>query len=204
MVAPAHILLLAWHFLFFSPPVRHLSLLWDVFKFLYWGRLFRLTWQMDIISCPHPLRCVFHCGHLSSFEGFLENSSLSPYYVESTCTINAGYLGGNNCFRRQLYLLAAQCYFCVLNGKISVERDKLWMCITPCFYHAAAAHRPLFCLLHNHLSAQSVWTKDFMLNKQEQNSPLIDHVSLPMDKFACDFPPVFPSFFLCCKKWSTK
>ena len=43
-----------------------------------------------------------------------------------------------------------------------------------------------------------------MLNKQEQNSPLINHVSLPMDKFACDSPPVFPSFFLCCKKWLTK
>ena len=38
-----------------------------------------------------------------------------------------------------------------------------------------------------------------MLNKQEQNSPLINHVSLPMDKFTCDFPLVFPSFFCAVK-----
>lgn len=76
------------------------------------------------LMCPHPLRCVFHCRHLSSFEGFLENSSLSPYYrkhLYHKCWL----FRGNNCLRRQLYLLAAQCYFCVLKGKISIERDKL-------------------------------------------------------------------------------
>lgn len=79
-----------------------------------------------------------------------------------------------------------------------MERDKLSMCIMPCFYHVAATHKPLFCLLHNHFQP-SQFELRIMLNKQEQNSPLINHVSLPMDEFSCDFPPVFPSFFCAVK-----
>lgn len=79
-----------------------------------------------------------------------------------------------------------------------MDRAKLLICTVPCFVSMFTATH-LCSAFYTVTFQPSRFELRIVLNKREQNSPLIIHVSLPVDEFACDFPPVFPSFFCAVK-----
>lgn len=123
-----HNFFLAWNFPFFSPPVSYLTLLWNTFKFISSGRPLWLILQVDIISYPHLLKCIFHCGNLNLLVCVLQNSSLSPLLLKRyLCHKNAVYVGKKELLQEKtIFVSSATLFLCF-------EREHFnWPIIKPC------------------------------------------------------------------------